>query len=79
MSATNDSSALTFDVDRDGARIIELGHGRRVFKWYDYQSPSSQQLDALQRADGGWSSADGSAHDVHVTLEAIRALRWEVP
>jgi len=40
---------------------------------------SAQQLDALQRADGGWSSADGAAHDVHVTLEAIRALRWEVP
>jgi hypothetical protein len=39
---------------------------------------SAQQLDALQRADGGWSSADGAAHDVHVTLEAIRALRSEV-
>lgn len=39
---------------------------------------SAQQLDALQRADGGWSSADGAARDVHVTLEAMRALRWEV-
>lgn len=39
---------------------------------------SAQQLNALQRADGGWSSADGAAHDVHVTLEAIRALRSEV-
>ena len=38
----------------------------------------AQQLNALQRADGGWSSADGAAHDVHVTLEAIRALRSEV-
>src|SRR5436190_20872010 len=49
MAATNDSAALTFDTDRDGARIIELGRGRRVFKWYDYQSPSSEQLDALQQ------------------------------
>lgn len=29
-------------------RILELGRGRRVFKWYDYQSPTPEQLDALQ-------------------------------
>lgn len=29
-------------------RILELGRGRRVFKWYDYLSPTAEQLDALQ-------------------------------
>lgn len=51
MSAMNPLSppAHAYDTDRDGSRVIELGHGRRVFKWYDYQSPSEQQLDALQQ------------------------------
>ncbi len=39
---------------------------------------SAQQLAALQRTDGGWSSVDGAEHDVHVTLEAIRALRRQI-
>jgi hypothetical protein len=32
-------------------------------------------LDASQRADGGWTSEDGTAADVYTTLEALRALR----
>lgn len=30
-------------------RILELGRGRGVFKWLDYQSPDAAQLDALQQ------------------------------
>ncbi len=30
-------------------RVLELGRGKHAFKWYDYLSPSSEQLDALQR------------------------------
>lgn len=29
--------------------ILELGRGRGVFKWLDYQSPDAAQLDALQQ------------------------------
>lgn len=32
-----------------GARVLELGRNRHVFKWYDYESPTPEQLDALQR------------------------------
>ncbi len=39
----------SFEMDRDGGRFVELGRGRRVFKWYDYQAPSPEQLDALQQ------------------------------
>jgi magnesium transporter len=35
--------------DRDGSRIMELGRGRRIFKWYDYLAPTPEQLDALQQ------------------------------
>lgn len=35
--------------ERNGSRIIELGHGRRIFKWYDYHAPTPEQLDALQQ------------------------------
>jgi hypothetical protein len=34
-----------------------------------------QRLRETQRTDGGWSSDDGAAFDVHATLSAIRALR----
>lgn len=37
-------------------------------------SATRGRLAQLQRDDGGWMSADGQDHDVHVTLEAIRAL-----
>ncbi len=37
------------DASSNGARLMQLGHGRRVFKWYDYQSPTAEQLDALQQ------------------------------
>ena len=33
------------------------------------------RLAETQRTDGGWSSDDGEAFDVHTTLAAIRALR----
>lgn len=33
-----------------------------------------QRLERLQRSNGSWASADGSRYDVHVTLEALRAL-----
>jgi hypothetical protein len=33
------------------------------------------RLAETQRTDGGWSSDDGDAFDVHTTLTAIRALR----
>lgn len=51
MSATNPfpPAVQAFADDRDGSRMIELGHGRHTFKWYDYQSPSPEQLDALQK------------------------------
>jgi hypothetical protein len=32
-------------------------------------------LEAAQAPDGRWTSEDGAAHDVHVTLEAIHALQ----
>lgn len=31
------------------SHVLELGQGRRAFKWYDYQSPTPEQLDVLQR------------------------------
>jgi hypothetical protein len=34
-----------------------------------------RRLGETQRSDGGWSSDDGDAFDVHATLNAIRALR----
>jgi hypothetical protein len=34
-----------------------------------------KRLSETQRGDGGWSSDDGTAFDVHTTLMAIRALR----
>ena len=34
-----------------------------------------RRLGETQRSDGGWSSDDGDAFDVHATLTAIRALR----
>jgi hypothetical protein len=34
-----------------------------------------KRLTETQRSDGGWSSDDGDAFDVHTTLTAIRALR----
>jgi hypothetical protein len=34
-----------------------------------------QRLGETQRSDGGWTSDDGDAFDVHTTLAAIRALR----
>jgi hypothetical protein len=34
-----------------------------------------KRLTETQRSDGGWSSDDGDAFDVHTTLSAIRALR----
>lgn len=36
-------------MDRDGARIVSLGRGRRTFKWYEFLSPTPEQLDELQR------------------------------
>jgi magnesium transporter len=35
-------------VNLDETRAVELGHGRRLFKWLDYNSPSPELLDALQ-------------------------------
>lgn len=51
MSTASESSPTPSspDVNPDGSRVIELGHGRHVFKWYDYQSPSPAQLDVLQQ------------------------------
>lgn len=40
-----------------------------------FMARSMEQLAALQRADGGWSSDDGAERDVHVTLEVIRLIR----
>ncbi len=48
MSA-NIPVAHPFHLEHNGTRFMELGRGRRVFKWYDYQSPTAEQLDALQQ------------------------------
>lgn len=37
------------EVNPNGTHIMELGRGRRIFKWYEYLSPTSEQLDALQQ------------------------------
>ncbi len=36
---------------------------------------AGRRLAETQRSDGGWSSDDGDAFDVHTTLTAIRAVR----
>jgi hypothetical protein len=36
-------------------------------------------LEGMQRADGGWPSDEGADLEVHVTLEALRALRPYTP
>ena len=46
---------------------VDPGHRLLVAAW--------QRLAETQRSDGGWSSDDGHAFDVHTTLTAIRALR----
>ena len=33
------------------------------------------RLDGQQQADGRWISENGPSHDVHTTLEALRALQ----
>lgn len=39
----------SFDSEHNGARFMEMGRGRHIFKWYDYQAPTPEQLDTLQR------------------------------
>lgn len=39
----------SFETDHNGSRVMDIGRGRRTFKWYDYRSPTSEQLDALQQ------------------------------
>src|SRR5690242_10375783 len=44
------SSAMqTAPSDLNGARTYELGKGRHTFKWLDYEAPSPEALDALQK------------------------------
>src|SRR5581483_733233 len=44
------STALELpDPNGTGARIVELGKGRRTFKWLDYEAPKPEALDALQQ------------------------------
>jgi len=51
MSANNPLTPVVhaFEMDHDGARFMEMGRGRRIFKWYDYNAPTPEQLDALQQ------------------------------
>lgn len=42
-------------------------------------SAARRRLGATQRTDGGWTSDDGRAFDVHTTLIAIRACRPNPP
>lgn len=37
------------EINDKGTRIMDLGRGHRVFKWYDYGAPTPEQLDALQQ------------------------------
>lgn len=39
----------TPDTLHNNDHIMDLGQGRRLFKWYDYQAPTAEQLDALQQ------------------------------
>lgn len=56
--------AHPFEMEREGSRVIDLGHGRHVFKWYDYQAPTPEQLDALQ-----------SQYDLHpLAMEDVRTF-----
>src|SRR5438876_6514552 len=43
------SPVSTPDTLRNNDHIMDLGHGRHMFKWYDYQAPTPQELDALQQ------------------------------
>jgi magnesium transporter len=39
----------SFEMDDNGARMVELGRGRHLFKWYGFVNPAPEQLDRLQQ------------------------------
>lgn len=43
------TTPLPHSAAASATHVMDLGRGRGVFKWLDYQSPDAAQLDALQR------------------------------
>lgn len=45
----HDSTSILLHPAANAARVMDLGRGRSIFKWMDYQSPDEGQLDAMQK------------------------------
>lgn len=48
-SGLSPTSADAPQMNGDGTRVVELGHGRSIFKWYEFYCPTPEQLDDIQR------------------------------